>query len=133
MNTGKTVFALLTGVAAGAVLGILFAPDKGSETRKKLVGFAGDLADSANDLINEGMERVRTAAGPSLIIKGNWNEIKGRLKQQFSILNDIDLNYIEGKEEELLGRLQAKLGKTRNEIMDIIDTISRPSTSQARY
>lgn len=55
-----------------------------------------------------------------LILKGNWNELKGKLKQQFSHLTDDDLQYIEGKENELLGRLQQRLGKTKDEVEKII-------------
>jgi len=39
-------------------------------------------------------------------LRGNWNEIKGKLKQEYANLTDDDLRFIEGKEEELLGRLQ---------------------------
>ncbi len=53
-------------------------------------------------------------------IKGNWNEIKGKLKQKFATLTDNDLLLIEGKQDELLGRLQIKLGKTKEEIHAII-------------
>ena len=49
-------------------------------------------------------------------LKGNWNEIKGKLKQKYADLTDDDLLFVEGKEEELLGKLQQKLGKTRAEI-----------------
>ena len=56
-------------------------------------------------------------------IKGNWNELKGKLKQKFSELNDDDLYFIKGKEEELLGRLQQKLGKTKDEIKEIIQKL----------
>jgi len=49
-------------------------------------------------------------------MKGQWNEIKGKLKQKYADLTDDDLLYVEGKEEELLGKLQQKLGKTRAEI-----------------
>ncbi len=49
-------------------------------------------------------------------LKGNWNEIKGKLKQKYADLTDDDLLYIEGKEDELLGKLQQKLGKTRAEL-----------------
>lgn len=49
-------------------------------------------------------------------LKGNWNEVKGKLKQKYADLTDDDLLYVEGKEEELLGRLQQKLGKTRQEL-----------------
>lgn len=49
-------------------------------------------------------------------LKGQWNEIKGTLKQKYADLTDDDLLYVEGKEEELLGKLQKKLGKTRSEV-----------------
>jgi uncharacterized protein YjbJ (UPF0337 family) len=55
-----------------------------------------------------------------LTIKGNWNEIAGKLKQQYATLTDDDLLFAEGKEEELVGRLQKKLGKTRDEVREII-------------
>jgi uncharacterized protein YjbJ (UPF0337 family) len=56
-------------------------------------------------------------------IKGNWNEISGKLKQQFADLTDDDLLFKEGKEEELLGRLQQKLGKTKEELRKLISKI----------
>lgn len=49
-------------------------------------------------------------------IKGSWNEMKGKLKQKYADLTDDDLKYAEGKEDELYGRLQQKLGKTREEV-----------------
>jgi uncharacterized protein YjbJ (UPF0337 family) len=56
-----------------------------------------------------------------LNIKGNWNEVAGKLKQKFANLTDDDLLFEEGKEEELLGKLQKKLGKTQNEIRRMIE------------
>jgi uncharacterized protein YjbJ (UPF0337 family) len=56
-------------------------------------------------------------------MKGNWNEIKGKLKQKFSMLTDNDLLIIEGKQDEMLGRLQIKLGKTKEEIIKLIATL----------
>ena len=56
-------------------------------------------------------------------IKGNWNEIAGKLKQQYANLTDDDLLFKEGKEEEVLGRLQQKLGKTKEELRKIIAKI----------
>jgi len=58
-----------------------------------------------------------------LQIKGNWNEIKGKLKQKYGDLTDDDLAFAEGKEEELLGRLQQKTGKTRQELIDQINEL----------
>jgi len=52
--------------------------------------------------------------------KGNWNEIKGKLKQKYSMLTDNDLLLVDGKKDELIGRLQIKLGKTKEEIHKII-------------
>lgn len=49
-------------------------------------------------------------------LKGNWNETKGKLKQKFATLTDNDLLFEEGKEDEMYGRLQVKLGKTKAEI-----------------
>jgi uncharacterized protein YjbJ (UPF0337 family) len=56
-----------------------------------------------------------------LQIKGNWNEVKGKLKQKYAQLTDDDLTFAEGKEEELLGRLQQRLGKNKDEIRRAID------------
>lgn len=55
-----------------------------------------------------------------LKMKGNWNEIKGKLKQQYSNLTDDDLQYTEGKSDELIGRLQKKTGKSKEEIERMI-------------
>ena len=51
-----------------------------------------------------------------LQMKGNWNEVKGELKQKYVQLTDNDLAFAEGKEDELLGRLQKRLGRTRDEL-----------------
>ena len=53
MNTVKVLFGALAGIAAGATLGILFAPDKGSATRKKLSKGGSDYADGLNSKFNE--------------------------------------------------------------------------------
>ena len=53
-------------------------------------------------------------------LKGKWNEQKGKLKQKFGTLTDKDLMFEEGKKEEMLGKLQIKLGKTKEELKKII-------------
>jgi uncharacterized protein YjbJ (UPF0337 family) len=55
-----------------------------------------------------------------LNIKGSWNEVAGKLKQKYANLTDDDLLFKEGKEEELLGRLQKRLGKSKEEIRTLI-------------
>ena len=54
-------------------------------------------------------------------IKGKWNEMKGKLKQEYGELTDDDLTYEEGKEDEMWGKLQQKLGKTKKEINSLFD------------
>jgi uncharacterized protein YjbJ (UPF0337 family) len=58
-----------------------------------------------------------------LTIEGNWNEVKGKLKQKYGNLTDNDLAFAKGKEDELYGRLQQKLGKTKDEIKKEIESI----------
>ncbi len=57
-----------------------------------------------------------------LRISGNWKEIKGNLKQKYGELTDDDLTYQEGKEDELIGRLEKKLGKSKDEVREIISS-----------
>ncbi len=58
-----------------------------------------------------------------LELKGNWNEVKGKLKQKYADLTDDDLAFAEGKDDELLGRLQKKLGGTKEEIRGEIERL----------
>jgi uncharacterized protein YjbJ (UPF0337 family) len=61
-------------------------------------------------------ERLDSQHMTKLEIKGSWNEAKGKLKQKYAHLTDDDLLFIEGKDEELIGRLQKTLGRTKEEI-----------------
>ena len=63
-----------------------------------------------------------------LQITGNWNETKGKLKQRYAQLTDDDLTFVEGKEDELLGRLQQRLGKTSEEVQQEIALMEKPET-----
>jgi uncharacterized protein YjbJ (UPF0337 family) len=53
-------------------------------------------------------------------LKGSWDEQKGKLKQKFASLTDDDLLFAEGKKDEMLGKLEIKLGKTKEELFKII-------------
>jgi uncharacterized protein YjbJ (UPF0337 family) len=58
-----------------------------------------------------------------LELKGNWNVLKGKIKQSYADLTDDDLKYVEGKEDELYGRLQKKTGKSRLELIEWINNL----------
>ncbi len=58
-----------------------------------------------------------------LSFRGSWNEIKGKLKQKYADLTDDDLTFIEGKEDELLGRLQQRTGRTRQQLREEIEKL----------
>ncbi len=64
-------------------------------------------------------------------IKGNWNELKGKLKQEYANLTDNDLLYVEGKEDELHGRLQKGLGKTKDEVNSILERLTSKEEAKA--
>ena len=58
-----------------------------------------------------------------LKMNGSWNEVKGKVKKEYADLTDDDLMYEEGKDDELLGRIQQKIGKTKQEIKDWIERL----------
>jgi uncharacterized protein YjbJ (UPF0337 family) len=58
-----------------------------------------------------------------LQLKGSWNEVKGKLKQKYAQLTDNDLTFAEGKDEELLGRLQQKLGKSKEDVRRELESL----------
>ena len=58
-----------------------------------------------------------------LKLKGNWNEMKGKMKQEYGNMTDDDLKREEGKDDEFVGRLQQKLGKTKDEVINWIQNL----------
>jgi len=66
---------------------------------------------------------INTKKMNTISVKGNWNEQKGKLKQKFAVLTDNDLIYEEGRQDEMYGKLQIKLGKTKEELRKIISEL----------
>lgn len=58
-------------------------------------------------------------------LKGNWNVVKGKLKQKYGSLTDDDLEFSEGKADELVGRIQKRLGNTKEDVHRILDEADR--------
>ena len=138
-NAGKILIAALAGAGAGILAGILLAPDKGSATLENWKGAAKQYGNQLGDQFTKYSSELETkfkglsekledmgvlGAGGALNIGGNWDEIKGKLKQQYAQLTDEDLSYAEGKGDELLGKLQDKLGKGKAEVTKIINDLT---------
>jgi uncharacterized protein YjbJ (UPF0337 family) len=70
-----------------------------------------------------GSSRETSIAMTKLEFKGGWNEVKGKLKQKYAQLSDDDLTFAEGKEDELLGRLQQRLGKSKEDLRREIENL----------
>jgi uncharacterized protein YjbJ (UPF0337 family) len=66
---------------------------------------------------------IRFVMTTKLQVKGSWNEVKGKLKQKYGQLTDNDLSFTEGKEDEFLGRLQRRLGKSKEELRAEIEKL----------
>lgn len=135
-NSGKILLAALAGAGAGIIAGMLLAPDKGSATLENWKGaaakYSGSLGEQASKLGSDLEAKFKeysgkleemglTGAGSSLNLKGNWDMIKGKLKQEYAHLTDEDLEYADGKGDELVGRLQDKLGKGKSEITKMLN------------
>ena len=66
------------------------------------------------------------------LIKGNWEKMKGNLKQKYAQLTDNDLMYVKGKEEELVGRIKQKLGITKEAVELLLKEYAKKAASQSK-
>lgn len=112
-------------LSALLVIGLLIScRDNEVTTREEIREEVRDAVRDAKEEVAETRREVvdtTTASPERLHWKGNWNETKGKIKQRFADLTDDDLLYQEGQEDEMLGRLQQRLGKTREEIEAILN------------
>ena len=76
------------------------------------------------------MNRTDTSSPTKLKIQGNWNIAKGRLKRAYAQLTDDDLQYVEGREDELLGRLQKRTGADRATLEHLLAHDDEPQTAR---
>lgn len=87
MSTGKVILGALAGVAAGAILGVLFAPEKGTDTRKKIAekgkDAAGDLKTKYNDLIDKLTSKLETVKDEGLSYMENEKNLAKTAKSSF--------------------------------------------------
>jgi uncharacterized protein YjbJ (UPF0337 family) len=101
-QTGKVLLTALTGAGLGALAGVLLYSEKGIERRRKFRNLRVDHR---------------------LNLRADWDVLKGKLQQAYTQLTDEDLTYVEGKGYELVGRLQAKLGKRKRQIVKMLNAL----------
>ena len=78
---------------------------------------------TVRETTDHGSARDISITMTKLEFKGGWNEVKGKLKQKYAQLTDDDLTFAEGKDDELLGRLQQKLGKSKEDLRSEIESL----------
>jgi uncharacterized protein YjbJ (UPF0337 family) len=130
-NSGKIILALVAGASAGLIAGLLMAPETGENTRGSIKNSAGKLGKDLEKRLKDTLDKLSslnipglgTMGNNKLMMKGDWNETKGKLKQRFGQLTDDDLTYAEGGEDELVGNLQRALGKTKQEVTDMLSSL----------
>ena len=124
-NSNKVWIAALAGASAGVIAGLLMAPESGKGTIDGLKRSALRLGDQLDNSFRVAMNKMEnmglTRPGDSLQVQGKWDTVKGKMKTQYGDLTDQDLAYIEGQEDQLLGNLQTKLGKTKKELVSWIN------------
>ncbi len=124
-SSNKVWIAALAGASAGVIAGILMAPESGKDTIGSLKRRAMQLGDQLDSTFRVAMDKMEgmglTRAGDSLQVQGNWDTVKGKMKSQYGDLTDQDLAYLEGQEDQFLGNLQTKLGKTKKELVSWIN------------
>jgi len=126
-SSNKFWIAALAGASAGVIAGILMAPDRGRETMESWKRNALRLGDQLDQQFRTAMNKLEskglTRPGDSLQIQGRWDTVKGKMKTQYGDLTDQDLAYIEGQEDQFLGNLQTRLGKTKQELVSWINSL----------
>jgi uncharacterized protein YjbJ (UPF0337 family) len=126
-SNNKFWIAALAGASAGIIAGLLMAPESGKDTlgnlRRKAMRLGDELDETFRALTGKAESLGLTRPGDSLQVQGKWDQVKGKLKAQYGDLTDHDLAYIEGQEDTLLGKLESKLGKSKQELVNYINSL----------
>ncbi|WP_230407159.1 YtxH domain-containing protein [Pontibacter cellulosilyticus] len=126
-NNSKILMATLAGIGAGVAAGILLAPKNGQGNREDLMRTLTKAGDDLNttvkswtDNLKNKMAKTNSPQDEQLVMYGSWEDIKRQLSQNYEELTEEDLHYSEGRENELLSRLQTRLNKTKDEVLRLL-------------
>lgn len=133
-DSDKILLATLAGIGAGIAAGVLLAPKTGRESREEVMRQLNKASEDVNSSVKRWTANLKsknsTAAGATadedeLVLHGSWEDVKRQMRQNYDELTEEDLDYQHGKENELLDRLQRKMGKTKDELLRIISGIGK--------
>lgn len=130
-NSSKILLATLGGIGAGVVAGLLLAPKNGRDAREEVMRQLNKASDDVNSSVKKWTANLKARAGKGnpeeeqLVMHGSWDDVKSQLRKNYADLTDEDLSYKQGKESELFERLQAKLGKTKDEVVRMISEFNK--------
>jgi gas vesicle protein len=126
-NNGKVFLGIITAAAAGAVIGLLFAPEEGNKTREKMRKGVNDLADELLDAIQKGKEK---AGGLAEEARNKAYELRGKAESKWSDIKDDASNLADdarNKAYEAKGKAESKWEDTKDEA----ETLKRKAQSNA--
>lgn len=128
-NSAKVLGMVLAGAATGAAVGLLLAPDKGSETREKLYKKSNEVADDLEKRLEEINKGIKNQINNSreeltkMMEDGNWYQMRGKVKKTLSTLTGNNMLFAKGKKDEMLSKLSSKVGKSKEELEDILNEL----------
>ncbi|TPE43652.1 YtxH domain-containing protein [Pontibacter mangrovi] len=132
-DSDKILIATFAGIGLGVAAGVLLAPKTGRDAREEVMRQLNKASDDVNsslkrwtsNLKNKGNKNAGTPPQEEydFVMHGSWNDVKRQLRQNYADITEEDLEYQHGKEHEMLDRLQQKVGKTRDELMRMIQDL----------
>lgn len=133
-DSDKILIATLAGIGLGVAAGVLLAPKNGRDAREELMRQLNKASDEVNssvkrwtaNLKNKRRKNVGTEPQEEYDFEmhGSWEDVKRQLRQNYDEITEEDLAYEKGRENEMLDRLQARIGKTRDEIKRMLNDLN---------
>jgi gas vesicle protein len=133
-DSDKILIATLAGIGVGVAAGVLLAPKNGRDTREEVMHQLNRASDEVNSSVRrwtsslKGKQTHKAGTPPheeyDLVMHGSWEDVRSQLRQNYTELTEEDLSYEKGREDELLERLQTRMGKTRDEIKRLLSDLN---------
>lgn len=133
-DSDKILIATLAGIGVGVAAGVLLAPKTGRDAREELMRQLNKASEDVNnnvkrwtaDLKNKRSKKTGAQADEDydFVMHGSWDDVKRQLRNNYDELTEEDLDYKQGQENELLDRLQQRIGKTKDELKRMLSDLN---------